>query len=280
MKRISTLHRLCGGVDFWTSCHTLCLIRRRRASHGWESNFTASTQVKVTRREDAVRRICVAPHQILAAFTHVARVSMFYSRVWRRETNRGCENETVTKCARVCIAVNLAGELSYAPKAAPAIWPPRLHVSPPLPPHLLLTLSFSPLRTATHMLGVRDCVRVWVWVDFCVWEVFWQPLVVEYNNKNCPVGIRSHIPVRPSSFALSPLLLFLRTLVFSFAIPFFCAIFSQHRWNSPSHQLLRSFYSTLSLSKYFFFFSLACLILCKTFSLFLRGIVHRNAHAF
>lgn len=67
------------------------------------------------------------------------------------------EMEGKTKCAGVCIAVNIARELSYASKAAPAIWPPRLHHLPPLSPHLLLTLSFSLLHTLTHMLGLRDC---------------------------------------------------------------------------------------------------------------------------
>lgn len=53
---------------------------------------------------------------------------------------------------------------------------------------------------------------------------------VQHNNKNCPAGVRSHIPARPSSFAPPPLLLlFLCALVFSLAISLLSVIFSQHR---------------------------------------------------
>lgn len=139
--------------------------------------------------------------------------------------NRGRENVTETECAVACAAVNIAGELRYARKAAPAIWPRRLHPSP-FSPKLLLALSNSPLRTLTHTCSKYEtvcasCVCEPICVSVCV--------LVEYNNENCPVGIHSHIPVRPSSSALSPLLLFLRAHVFFFAVPFLCAMFSQHR---------------------------------------------------
>lgn len=94
---------------------------------------------------------------------HIAGCPSFFPpQLCVREANR--ENETETRCARVCIAVNIARELSYAPKAAPAIWPPRLPS-----PHLLLTLSISLLHTLTHMLRVRDCVCVCVDLCVCRW---------------------------------------------------------------------------------------------------------------
>ena len=81
-------------------------------------------------------------------------------------TNRQRESDR----DRVCIAVSIARELSYASKAAPAIWPPRLH---PLP-SLLRFLSFT-----QHAQGTRLCVRPAMSLSVCVWEALWQPPVVE-----------------------------------------------------------------------------------------------------
>lgn len=88
------------------------------------------------------------------------------------EMNRGRENVTETECAVACAAVNIAGELRYARKAAPAIWPRRLHPSP-FSPKLLLALSNSPLRTLTHTCSKYEtvcasCVCEPICVSVCV----------------------------------------------------------------------------------------------------------------
>lgn len=80
---------------------------------------------------------------------------------------------------------------------------------------------------------------------------------MEQNNEKCPVGIYSHILVRPLYFAPS-----LPPLPQHSCFLFYClfSLFSQHRWNYPSHKLPHC-YTPLS----FFSKSFACLILRNAF---------------
>lgn len=78
-----------------------------------------------------------------------------YLLVWRDKQLQWDEDRACV----LCIAVNVAAELSYASKAAPAIWPPPPHPSLLFSPHPLLTLSVSLLHTLTqHSEGTRLCV--------------------------------------------------------------------------------------------------------------------------
>lgn len=81
----------------------------------------------------------------------------------------------------MCSSVNIAGELSYAPDAAPPIWPP-LH------PYLLLLHShFSVVQflSFTHlhnMLRGGEGVCVSQCVFFLDVEAFSTPLILAYDN--------------------------------------------------------------------------------------------------
>lgn len=143
---------------------------------------------------------------------------------------------------------------NFTPEGASAIWPPLSVPSS----HSFISL----FQTHTHTLRPSLCVCVCFSVSVCRWCFGSSLWLWSKNNKNCPVGIRSHIPGRPSSFALSP--------SSSSALCFFrAAIFSQHRWSSLSNQRLHSLYSLLSL----FFISVAYLILWNAHSTLRTGML-------
>ena len=129
------------------------------------------------------------PFFLLAATlldVHLSKKKMLNLYAWQRDAEAMTHRQRESDRDRVCIAVSIARELSYASKAAPAIWPPRLlH---PLPSFLFLPVFFSLLQFLSftqHAQGTRLCVRpavslsVCVCVCVCVWELLWQPPVVE-----------------------------------------------------------------------------------------------------
>lgn len=173
--------------------------------------------------------------------------------------NRGRENVTETECAVACAAVNIASELRYARKAAPAIWPRRLHPSP-FSPKLLLALSNSPLRTLTHTCSKYEtvcasCVCEPICVSVCVCVCRWcfgslcQQSIITKTVRLAFTRISQYAlrpPPCPPFFSSSALLF--SFLLFLFSVPCFHSTdealsFTQ----TPTLSLL------LSQSRFFFY---------------------------
>lgn len=116
------------------------------------------------------------------------------------------------------------------------------------PPVFFQTILFFPASSSEYKTVL---VFVFLWgymcLSVCRWY-FWQPLV-EYINKKCPLGICSHIPGRPSSFALYPFLPPHFFPVFFFLLFPRCHLFAAQM--KPSFRRLHSLYSFLQSIFYF-----------------------------